>query len=524
MTKRLHADLVILSLLAAAVTLLATMRYGPGVSPDSAMYVAAARSLLDGAGFLGYDGRPVAFWPPLYPAVLAAFGALGPDVLAVARWLGAFVFGCIVFFSGRLFRETLRTPGLVWGATLAVAAAMPLLQVSVKVWSEPLFILFVVLFLRALPAGLEAPSRARLVGLSAVTAAAMLDRYAGAALLLTGAAFLLAHRAWPLHRRLGRAMLFGAASGLPLALWLLRNVRATGTLTGPRGGMGPQPLADVLVGSARTLAGWLLPPAAPAWGQAAALGGLALLVAAAFLLRGGARPARVRLRLRVALGFTLVYAAFVTAAGAAGLSDAPNGRLLAPLLVPLVFMAAHGLEAALAAMRRAGWRRLAQVLAVCAGLWLAWPLTSTAAYVYVRAKIGGGGYHTEAWQASAMVRWLKTHPPEGVVYSNLPAAAYLFTRRYARAWPPAAAPRPGAVALWFDDVDRAVRSAETALAGIRARLEPGSGGGTDTAGPAFVPADPSCSGAPFAAGVRARLERVRAFADGCVYRVKDEAE
>ncbi|WP_457651921.1 hypothetical protein [Rhodocaloribacter sp.] len=522
--KRSNTGLVILSLLAGAAVLLATMRYGPGVSPDSAMYVAAARSLLDGAGFLGYDGRPVAFWPPLYPAVLAAFGALGPDVVAVARWLGALVLGLIVFFSGKLFRETLRSPGLAWGATAAVAAATPLLQVSVKVWSEPLFLLFAVLFLRALPAYLEAPSRARLAGLTAVTAAAMLDRYAGAALLLTGAAFLLAHGAWPLRRRLGRTLVFGAASGLPLALWLLRNVRVTGTPTGPRGGMGPQPLADVLAGSARTVAGWLVPPAMPAWAQAAALVGLALLIAAAFLSRSGEHPARMRLRLRVAAGFTLVYAAFVTAAGGAGLSDAPNGRLLAPLLVPLVLMAAHGLEAALAAMRRAGRRRMARTLAVCAGLWLAYPLASTAAYVYVRAKLGGGGYHTEAWQASGMVRWLKTHSPEGVVYANLPAAAYLFTRRYARPWPPDDPPEPGAVVLWFDDADRAVTSAEAVLAGIRARLKPGSGGGTDAAGRAYAPADPSCSGAAFDAGVRARLERVRAFADGCVYRVKDENE
>lgn len=522
--KRSNTGLAVLSLLAGAAVLLATMRYGPGVSPDSAMYVAAARSLRDGAGFLGYDGLPVAFWPPLYPAVLAAFGALGPDVLAVARWLGALAFGLIVFFSGKLFHETFRSPRLAWGATLAVAAATPLVRVSVKVWSEPLFVLFVVLFLRTLPAYLEAPSRARLAGLAAVTAAAMLDRYAGAALLLTGAAFLLAHRVWPLRRRLGRALVYGAASGLPLALWLLRNIRLTGTPTGPRGGMGPQTLADVLAEGAHTIAGWLVPPTMPMWAQAAALIGLAFLVAAAFFPRSGGRPAGVRHRLRVAAGFTLVYAAFVTAAGAAGLSDMPNGRLLAPLLVPLVLMAAHGLEAALAAMRRAGRRRPAHVLAVCAALWLAYPLASTAAYVYVRAKLGGGGYHTEPWQTSEMVRWLKTHPPEGVVYANLPAAAYLFTRRFVRPWPPDEPPEPGAVVLWFDDADRAERSAMTALAGIRARLTPDSGGGTDAAGQAYAPADPSCSGAPFDAGVRARLERVRAFADGCVYRVKDENE
>ena len=103
--KRLNVGLAVLSLLAGTAVLAATMRYGPGVSPDSAMYVAAARSLLDGAGFVGYDGLPVAFWPPLYPAVLAAFGALGPDVVAVARWLGALVFGLVVFFSGRVSRS-----------------------------------------------------------------------------------------------------------------------------------------------------------------------------------------------------------------------------------------------------------------------------------------------------------------------------------------------------------------------------------------------------------------------------------
>ncbi len=47
--------------------LVCTSRYGVGVSPDSANYLSAARSLLSGTGFRYCDGGIYTHWPPLFP-------------------------------------------------------------------------------------------------------------------------------------------------------------------------------------------------------------------------------------------------------------------------------------------------------------------------------------------------------------------------------------------------------------------------------------------------------------------------
>jgi hypothetical protein len=63
--------LAMLGLIAAGISLLATYRYGAGLSHDSVEYVAAARHIAHGAGAVTFDGSPLVAWPRLYPALLA---------------------------------------------------------------------------------------------------------------------------------------------------------------------------------------------------------------------------------------------------------------------------------------------------------------------------------------------------------------------------------------------------------------------------------------------------------------------
>ena len=94
MTKRQacgRAALEVLPLVgvALAVVLVATLPHGPARSPDSATYVAAARSLRAGRGYLDLDGvSPMLDFPPLYPALLALGLLLGASAAATAAVLG----------------------------------------------------------------------------------------------------------------------------------------------------------------------------------------------------------------------------------------------------------------------------------------------------------------------------------------------------------------------------------------------------------------------------------------------------
>src|SRR5438105_674402 len=58
------------ALVALLLAAWSTSRYGDGVSPDSAHYIGAARSLAAGQG-LRFNGEPFSHWPPLYTLILA---------------------------------------------------------------------------------------------------------------------------------------------------------------------------------------------------------------------------------------------------------------------------------------------------------------------------------------------------------------------------------------------------------------------------------------------------------------------
>ena len=155
--------LVVTSLLGIGLVLVATSRYGVGLSPDSAYYIFAARSLLSGKGYLDFDGTLYTNWPPLFPTLLAGLGLVGIEPLDGARLLNAVTFGLIVLASGKLFIRCIRSKAFAVLGILSVLLSFQLLKVSVMAWSEPVFILLVLFFIMYMPSFLKSRSWSSLV-------------------------------------------------------------------------------------------------------------------------------------------------------------------------------------------------------------------------------------------------------------------------------------------------------------------------------------------------------------------------
>lgn len=89
----------------AGLAVLHATRWGPWAMSDATEYIISARNLLEGhgLGLFAASGRfmPLSLHPPLYPLVLAALGVTGLDLVLIARWLDAFLFGAIVFLAIR---------------------------------------------------------------------------------------------------------------------------------------------------------------------------------------------------------------------------------------------------------------------------------------------------------------------------------------------------------------------------------------------------------------------------------------
>lgn len=481
--KRFLGFPAVAAALGAGLVLARQATWGVGLGPDGINYLAIARNLLAGQGFTDFDGGVSTLWPPLWPLLLAASGLGILDPIRVAGPLNAALFGLAVLVLGRYLERRLESRFVARWATLVFALSAPLAEASRQAMSEPAFLLFSILALIAADRFFDAGAdrevdreadgnsgRSLLLRAALWSALAWLTRYLGVALVASVALLLLLRRrgARPLRTRGADAGLYAAVAAAPMALWLLRNLRATGSLTGHTSSVSYSAtglLADFGRGLADFAAfdhgAWLLPA-------------LALSVGFAWLLH---RPLHRRRAVKpppepvpeadspvaesrppgpvpvfgvfAALFLAALYLALMAGQTWHGVAD----RFLLPLFAPLLVVAAAALDrlsGALARPRKAavppgqGTGRRPVAAALRNGLVRAPGLVLTGGLTFhllgqvlpnaravARANSGeaapGAGYRGGPWAASETLRALREGPLPARLYSNLPLLVYLET-------------------------------------------------------------------------------------------------
>jgi len=416
----------------AALFMFRTTALGPGVSPDSTVYLGTAQSLLAGRGF-AVAGAPMVRFPPLYPLLLAAAGTLRHgDPLEGARWLGALVYGAnTVLFGLAVGLGARRRLSAIVGALGVFLPSTHVLAAHAMAWSEGPFITFALAALLALAAYALRPDRRLLLATALLVAAALCTRYVGVALLAPLVAAPVAFGQGNARRRLGDAWLSAAVAFLPLSLWLLRNLAVGGTATGRSLQVhlfGMSHLRDL----AKTVQGFGLSVSMPAWAQGLyAIGVGASLVGALLILgrKGCLRKQALSPQIASAclgLLFVGMYLAFTLAS--ISLWDAAtalDARILLPAMLVLA-MAGIALASALAQAlhRRALWPIFVLLLA-CGALVNGRSALAEAADIHAN----GREYTSRFWRESKVISYLK-ELPDGLVYSNAyDAIGYLTGKR-----------------------------------------------------------------------------------------------
>jgi hypothetical protein len=317
----------------AALVLVATRRWGLGLSYDSVVYDQASHSLssIDLPQPRDAGGAALYWWAPLYPVALKIAGSS----YDAARYVNALLLLAGIVVTGVVAWRFLGRGAAVLAAVL-YGTWPAVFSIHLDLLAEPLYLVFATATL-----GFLAARRAALAG--GFAAAAVLTRYAGLPLVFVGA-FALRGR--------GR-LTFLLTSIVPCVAWIVRNEITAHQATGRSLGWHPPPWSIVengvkafehllitsgqvpSVSSHLPHAGLLLQ------GSAALL----IMVALALATRSGAMPTLVR----IGLAFSLLYIASVVVTitffdGATPL----NERLLVPVVPPLVFLLAWAFRGAIA--------------------------------------------------------------------------------------------------------------------------------------------------------------------------------
>lgn len=477
------ASLLILILLAVSATLL-VLRATPeglGLSDDSIAYIAGARSLLAGQGYreawLASNG-PVTHFPPGFPAALAFIGLFGLDPLRGARFLNALLFGLSTILLGILgWRMTRSLPaGLILAALFA--ANDPLLVVHTTAMSEPLFIFFSLLAFWAFDLHFERDGHGLwILACGILSGLAYLTRYAGLALLATFiAALLILHENG--RKRLRNVVVF-LAGALPwMIAWSIRNRIVGGSVTN-RGLAWHPPSAenfDIALYNAST---FLVP--IETWRKALfkipfLFEGLIGLILGAILIwilleawRTLRRPPPAARPGTIAFANALyIFGYLIAMLASMSFFDASTKfklRILVPVYVSLLIL--------LMASGAWLWGRRREV-----ALGLALLVFSMSVYGEANAvaqlEKGGQGFASFQWYRSQAMAFLRGLPADIKIYTNEPAAVYLYTGRGTyvlpdRFDPVTAAERPG--------FERGVALMQTEIKAGRAVLALFSGSG-----------------------------------------------
>ena len=443
--------LIAVSVLGAALVLARGLTHGPALHWDSINYLAVARNLLAGEGFLNYDGTPYTLWPPLYPLLLALLTAGGPgllDPLAVAGPLNAALLGVTVFVAGRYLHRRLESRFLALWAPLVLALALPLGELARWALSEPLFVLLLTLALAAADDHLAEGRRSSLALAALCAALALLTRYQGVGVVAVVALAPLFRRGEAPGLRVKRSVLVCLAGLAPTALWLLRNARLTGGVTGH-----PPPDADALSWTLGLLldglARWIRFDGDFGTLAAAVFGGLPIAFLIAYLVaRSESRPAGAAAKgpgrrpvwRPVVLfgGYCLANAVSLAAAAAAVSIGAGSGvRYADAAFLPAVVAAAFALDRLL---RRDRERRLLGTLPGAGSrvpapslltLLLTAALTVWAVGQTVRTACAIGransptpvletAYNAAPWTEIEALAHLRERPGAELVFTNLP--------------------------------------------------------------------------------------------------------
>ncbi|MEM8995160.1 MAG: hypothetical protein AAGF23_10270 [Acidobacteriota bacterium] len=437
MKRLLGASILAVAAVAAALLVLRSAERNLGFSPDSVSYFTMAEGIQSGQGFVDvrrYSTPVKPVYPPGYSLLLAAAGRAGGDLMASIPALHAALFALgAALLAWAVGRASDSLAVMAAGAALFLASG-DLIKLYNKVWSETAFVTFTLLFMVALARALAAGddvARARLATVlaAAFAGAAVIIRYPGVAALAGGGVALLLRPGVGWGTRLRQAALFGAVGGLPLALWLGRNLTVFG-----RPYLGKDRAPSDFAFSSRnlelggeTLRGWTgSPPGLFPALLAALFLGLAL---AARPRPDAKRPFRTRHLVVAAAAFAVPYVAFMLAGTYRyGLHKPLDTRALAPLFAPILItllLAAHATAQAFGRRFPAsrGRRRVGHTVAAAALVAL---LVSAGRSAYL-ASDPAKTFGILQKPARAVVEAFKDVEPQGKVFTNIDDYLYLLT-------------------------------------------------------------------------------------------------
>ncbi len=230
MLSKLKYNQVILTVLAgiillSCIFLIYGMSWGPWMGTDSVAYIETARNFANRHGLVqrqaSGDYVHLSLHPPLYPMVLTFVNVFFSDIVLSAKIVNLILFALLILSIACSYYFYLKKPIYSILLSALIVTSPVYLRIFSGVMSEPLFfvtsvfsLMFVVIWLQS--------NNSKLLALSALLGSlALLTRYVGVAVILTGSVSILMLSHESIVRRAMRSAVYSMIGFLPFMLWVL---------------------------------------------------------------------------------------------------------------------------------------------------------------------------------------------------------------------------------------------------------------------------------------------------------------
>lgn len=258
MSRKYQWYLGSLCLVGLVMVVVATWKYGAGVSSDAVRNLSAVDSLLAGRGFVDLNGYSLTWWPPLYPMLLYVLSLVTKaDPFVVAWILNIVLFVVNIWLVGRFFWIVFREK-LVYAVacTLVYTLSRSMLSLHANVSSDPLFITIMFVYFSLAAQYLQRPSKKLVWWFFILSGISFLHRYPGIVFFAVSGLLVWYREGF---RSAIKAIPQSLMGILPSAAWMIFFTYAqTGTFFGPRTPEMMMPLANANHSMAR-MVHWFIP-------------------------------------------------------------------------------------------------------------------------------------------------------------------------------------------------------------------------------------------------------------------------
>jgi 4-amino-4-deoxy-L-arabinose transferase-like glycosyltransferase len=389
-----------------------------GVSPDSTVYIEAARNLASGKGYFA-RGEPLTHFPPGYPLFLTLATWIGGEVFPTANWMQAGLFlinglmvGVIVFFSsGKSY-----LPAIL--GILFFFCSLVFFEIHSMAWSEGLFLLSGILSGFFLYRYLSSKKRWWLLASGVLLSIAILTRYIGIVLLPAAWVCLWWFNGRSQKKKWADTGMLILIACIPFVLFVINNALTAGNIANRDFAVHLPGIVHIKSLLVRLFDFWI-PQDFTRWIKLPLL----MILALSILLPGyGLMTGSNKLRTEswqftwlFGCAFIFFYLSFLAFSLSFLDASTPlDRRILSPIFTAVLLLFLGPTWKWLKEKEKVWMRAL---VVVWLGLSIAANLYFTGNY-YSRWKSEGLGYSSDSWSQMDIVQLVKTIPERIKIYSN----------------------------------------------------------------------------------------------------------